>query len=169
MFKLISEYMKQIKLHPIGVIHTPYKEGKDIPIQGRFEENVEAWVELKNEYVKGLKDLDKFSHAILIYYFHKSEKVTIQGKPFLENDIHGIFAIRSPHRPNHIGFSVVKIKEIKANKLHFTNVDMIDGTPLLDIKPYIKYFDDREDIVCGWLEKHFKNGNIPNNITIRFL
>ena len=157
-----------IKMHPIGVIHSPYKEGKDIPIQGRFKDNVEAWAEIKAKYVKGLKDLDRFSHVILFYYFHKSNKETIEGKPFLENDIHGIFAIRSPHRPNHIGFSVVKIKKIKNNKIFFTEVDMFDNTPLLDIKPYVKYFDCREDVVSGWLEKHFKNGKYPDNTTVRF-
>lgn len=155
-----------ITLHPIGVIHSPYKESKDIPIQGRFKDDVEAWIELNNEYVKGLKDLDKFSHAILLFYFHKSEKETIEGKPFLEDDKHGIFAIRSPHRPNHIGFSVVKIKNIKDNKIFFTEVDIIDGTPLLDIKPYVKYFDSREDVISGWLDKHFKNGRIPDKTTI---
>jgi tRNA-Thr(GGU) m(6)t(6)A37 methyltransferase TsaA len=155
-----------ITLHPIGVIHSPYKESKDIPIQGRFNDDIEAWIELNNEYVKGLKDLDKFSHAILLFYFHKSEKETIEGKPFLEDDKHGIFAIRSPHRPNHIGFSVVKIKNIKDNKIFFTEVDMIDGTPLLDIKPYIKYFDSREDVISGWLDKHFKNGRIPNRTIV---
>jgi len=160
--------MNSIKLRPIGVIHSPYKETNDIPIQGRFKENAEAWVELKREYVKGLKDLDKFSHAILLYYFHKSKRETIQGKPFLEKDIHGIFAIRSPHRPNHIGFSVVKIKAIKENKLYFSEVDMIDNTPLLDIKPYVKYFDSREDVVSGWLDKHFKDGKIPNGTTIKY-
>jgi len=102
--------MNQITLKPIGVIHSPYKEVKDIPIQGRFKDDVEAWVELKDKYVKGLKDLEKFSHAILLYYLHKSDKENIEGKPFLEDDKHGIFAIRSPHRPNHIGLSVVKIK-----------------------------------------------------------
>lgn len=155
-----------ITLHPIGVIHSPYKESKDIPIQGRFKDDVEAWIELNNEYVKGLKDLDKFSHAILLFYFHKSEKETIEGKPFLEDGKHGIFAIRSPHRPNHIGFSVVKIKNIKDNKIFFTEVDIIDGTPLLDIKPYVKYFDSREDVISGWLDKHFKNGRIPDKTTI---
>ncbi|OQX50361.1 MAG: hypothetical protein B5M53_12635 [Candidatus Cloacimonas sp. 4484_209] len=79
----------QIVMHPIGVIHSPYKESKDIPIQGIFKSNVEAWAELKDEYVKGLKDLDKFSHAIIIYYFHKSQIERIEGKPFLEQDKHG--------------------------------------------------------------------------------
>ena len=153
-------------MNPIGIIHSPYKESKDIPIQGRFKDDVKAWIELKDEYVIGLKDLNKFSHAILLYYFHKSDRITIEGKPFLEDDKHGIFAIRSPHRPNHIGFSVVKIKKIVGNKLYFTHVDMIDGTPLLDIKPYVKYFDSRDKVVSGWLEKHFKNGKIPDRTIV---
>ena len=154
-------------MNPIGKIYSPYKKSKQIPIQGRFKADIEAYLELKKEYVKGLKDLDKFSHCILIYYFHKSDKVKIEGKPFLENKKHGIFAIRSPHRPNHIGLSVVKIKRIKGEKLYFTQVDMIDGTPLLDIKPYVKYFDSREDVISGWLEKHFKNGKIPDKTIIK--
>jgi len=154
--------MSQITIKPIGKIYSPYKETKDIPIQGKFKDDVEAFIELKNEYANGLKDLDKFSHCILIYFFHKSNKVTTEGKPFLEDCKHGIFAIRSPHRPNHIGFSVVKIKRIQNNKLYFTEVDMIDGTPLLDIKPYVKYFDNRADAISGWIDKHFKNGKIPD-------
>ena len=158
--------MKQIQMHPIGKINSPYKESKEIPIQGRFKDDVEAYVELKKEYVKGLKDLDKFSHCILIYYFHKSNKLTIEGKPFLEDEKHGIFAIRSPHRPNHIGLSIVKIKRIQNNKLYFTEVDMINETPLLDIKPYVKYFDNREAVISGWIDKHFKNGKIPDRTII---
>jgi tRNA-Thr(GGU) m(6)t(6)A37 methyltransferase TsaA len=159
--------MNQIILQPIGLIHSPYKESKEIPIQGRFEEEVEAWIELKDRYIRGLKDLDRFSHIILIYYFHQSKKEHIEGKPFLEDNTHGIFAIRSPHRPNHIGFSIVKIKHIQGNKVYFSQVDMIDGTPLLDIKPYVKYFDCREDAISGWLEKHFKDGNIPDRTIIK--
>jgi tRNA-Thr(GGU) m(6)t(6)A37 methyltransferase TsaA len=157
----------KIEMHPIGVIHSPYKESKDIPIQGTFRENVEAWVELKEKYVLGLKDLDKFSHAILIYYFHRSNRINIQGKPFLEKRKHGIFAIRSPNRPNHIGFSIAKIKSIKGNKLYFTEVDVLDKTPLLDIKPYVKYFDSRANVVSGWLDKHFKDGKMPSKTIIR--
>ena len=152
----------EIILHPIGIIHSPYKESADIPIQGIFKSKAEAWVELKDKYADGLKDLDGFSHAIILYYFHKSQREEIEGRPFLEQDKHGIFAIRSPHRPNHIGFSVVKIKKIETNKMYFTEVDMLDQTPVLDIKPYIKYFDNRDDVKCGWLDKHFKNGNIPD-------
>ncbi len=161
----MSETMNQITLQPIGIIHSPYTESKHIPIQGRFEDDVEAWVELKKQYLKGLKDLDGFSHCILIYYFHKSDAVTVEGKPFLENETHGIFAIRSPHRPNHLGLSVVKIKRITGSRLYFTQVDMIDETPLLDIKPYVKYFDNRENVVSGWIDKHFQNGKIPQRVT----
>ena len=156
--------MKQIIFNPIGVIHSSYKEAKDIPIQGRFKDNVEAYIELREKYVKGLKDLDKFSHAIILYYFHMSDRETIEGKPYLEDYKHGIFAIRSPHRPNHIGLSIVRIKRIQDNKLYFTQVDMIDGTPVLDIKPYVRFFDNIENAISGWLEKHFKDGKIPDNV-----
>ncbi len=149
--------MQNIIITPVGKIHTPYKNIKDIPVQGIFGNNVEGYVELYNKYTDGLLDLDKFSHAILIYYFHRSSRVDITGRPFLENINHGIFAIRSPHRPNHLGISIVTIKEIDVNRLYFTDVDMLDGTPLIDIKPYIKYFDQPKNTVSGWLENHFNN------------
>ena len=159
--------MDQIEMHPIGIICSPYKESTDVPIQGTFKSEVEAWIELKDKYVGGLKDLDGFSHAIIIYYFHKSQREDIEGRPFLESNKHGIFAIRSPHRPNHIGLSIVKIKKIEANKMYFTEVDVLDGTPVLDIKPYVKYFDSRDDVTCGWLDKHFKDGDIPDKTILR--
>jgi len=159
--------MEQIEMVPIGKIYSPYKEMTNIPIQGIFKSDVEAWVELKEEYTGGLKDLDGFSHAIILYYFHKSQREQMQGRPFLEPDKHGIFAIRSPHRPNHIGLSVVKIERIEANKMYFTEVDVLDQTPVLDIKPYVKYFDSREDVRCGWLDKHFKDGNVPDKTILR--
>ena len=159
--------MKQITMQPIGVIHSPYKEIKGIPIQGTFDDSAEACVELESDYTAGLKDLDGFSHAILVYVFHKSQREETEGRPFLEEDKHGIFAIRSPHRPNHIGLSVVKIKNIEANRMYFTEVDVLDGTPLLDIKPYVKYFDSRDDAVSGWLDKHFADGTIPDGVRTR--
>ncbi len=152
---------------PIGKIHSPYKKGTDIPIQGTFKSDVEAWIELKGKYAGGLKDLHEFSHAIILYYFHKSQKEEIEGRPFLEQDKHGIFAIRSPHRPNHIGLSIVKVKKIEANKMYFTEVDVLDGTPVLDIKPYVKYFDSRDNVKSGWLDEHFKDGNIPDETILR--
>ncbi len=156
-----------IQIKPIGVIHTPCREPKDIPIQGIFKSDMEGWIELAEKYQTGLKDLDGFSHAILIYYFHRSAEERLTGKPFLEDKTHGIFAIRSPHRPNHLGLSIVKIKQIETNKLFFTEVDMLDGTPLLDIKPYSQYFDCRENVVSGWMEKHFQDGVIPDQTILR--
>jgi len=154
--------MNEIIRHPIGIIHSPYRECMDIPIQGTFKSDVEAWIELEEKYAGGLKDLDKFSHAIILYHFHRSQREETQGRPFLEQNKHGIFAIRSPHRPNHIGLSIVKIKKIEANKLYFTEVDVLDQTPVLDIKPYVKYFDSRDAVRNGWLDKHFEDGNIPD-------
>ena len=159
---------KGIVMHPIGVVHSPYKEAKGTPIQGVFDaKRAEAWVELQEKYVAGLKDLDGFSHAILLYHFHLSCKEEIVGKPYLEGQEHGIFAMRSPHRPNHIGLSVIKIKKIEGNKLHFTEVDVLDGTPVLDIRPYVKQFDSRPDAVSGWIERHFKDGKMPEQKTAK--
>jgi len=155
--------MQQITMHPVGIIHSPYTDGTDMPIQGIFNSAKEACLELEDKYAGGLKDLDGFSHSIILYCFHRSQTEQIQGRPFLEQNKHGIFAIRSPHRPNHIGLSIVKIERIEANKMYFSQVDMLDGTPVLDIKPYVKYFDSRNDVRCGWLDKHFKNGNIPDD------
>ena len=159
--------MEKIVMCSIGIIHSPYKDSTDIPIQGTFRSDVEARIELKDKYVGGLKDLDKFSHAIILYYFHKSQREDIEARPFLESDKHGIFAIRSPHRPNHIGFSIVKIKKIEANKMYFTEVDVLDQTPVLDIKPYVKYFDSRDNVTCGWLDKHFKDRDIPDKTILK--
>lgn len=156
----------QIIMHPIGVIHSPYKDPRDMPIQGIFKPDIKAWVELSEEYRKGLADLEGFSHAILLYYFHKSSKEQIKGKPFLENAKHGIFAIRSPHRPNHIGLSIVRICAIDGNKLHFREVDVLDQTPVLDIKPYVKHFDVRDNVVSGWLDKHFERGHPPKSTIV---
>ena len=159
--------MKEIMMTPIGIIRSPYKQVKDMPIQGKFKPEIKAYIELKTEYSAGLKDLDGFSHAIVIYYFHKSQKEEVVGKPFLEDKKHGIFAIRSPHRPNHIGLSVIKIEKIKDNKLHFSEVDVLDGTPVLDIKPYVRHFDIRDNVVSGWLDKHFQSTDMPDKTILK--
>ena len=152
---------KEIRLRPIGIIHTPYKDQKGIPIQGKFEKGVKGRIEVFAEYQEGLKDIEGFSHLILIYYFDRAREERLIGKPFLEDEPHGIFAIRSPHRPNHIGFSIVKLEKVANNIITFSEVDILDGTPLLDIKPYVSHFDSREDVKNGWLDKHFKSGEIP--------
>ena len=159
--------MNRIELTPIGIIHAPYAEPKDMPIQGRFKDDVEGWLELKEEYLPGLRDLDGFSHLILIYHFHRSDREELQGRPYLEDETHGIFAIRSPHRPNHLGLSIVKLQRIEGNRVYFTEVDMLDGTPLLDIKPYVEHFDRREGVKSGWVDKHFEDGAAPDETIIR--
>ena len=152
---------EEIKLNPIGIIHTPYKESKGMPIQGKFEKGVTGRLELFTEYQDGLKDIEGFSHIILIYYFDRSKDEKLIAKPFLEDETHGIFAIRSPHRPNHVGVSIVKLEKVEENIVTFSEVDILDGTPLLDIKPYVSHFDSRENVINGWLDKHFRKGQIP--------
>ena len=151
----------RIEVEPIGTIHTPYTEHADIPIQGRFKSGVEGWVELDPAFQEGLRGLEGFSHAILLYHFHGSQRTETQGRPFLERQSHGIFAIRSPHRPNHIGLSVVAIERIEGRRLYFSHVDALDGTPLLDIKPYVTHFDCFPEARSGWIDKHFAGGRVP--------
>ena len=153
---------KEIKLKPIGIILTPYKEPKGIPIQGRFEKDVIGQIEIFPEYQQGLRDIEGFSHLILIYYFDRAKEEKLIGRPFLEDELHEIFAIRSPMRPNHIGFSIVKLKKVGNNIIIFSEVDILDNTPLLDIKPYVSHFDSRENVKNGWLEKHFKGSRMPS-------
>ena len=157
----------RITIKPIGKIHTPYKTTEGMPIQGAFEEKVTGTVELFQEYKEGLKDFEGFSHLILIYQFNRAKEEKLLGKPYLEDEVHGIFAIRGPRRPNHIGFSIVKVKKIEDNVITFSEVDILDETPVLDIKPYIAYFDSRENTKNGWLEKHFVDGEIPKRTRIK--
>jgi tRNA (adenine37-N6)-methyltransferase len=157
---------KEIKLKPIGIIHTPYKEAKGMPIQGAFKKDVIGRIELFSEYQQGLKDIEGFSHLILVYYFNRAKEEKLVGKPFLEDKVHGIFAIRSPMRPNHIGLSIVKMEKIQNNIIIFSEVDILDNTPLLDIKPFVSHFDSRENVKNGWIERHFTNGQIPKRSEI---
>lgn len=156
--------MKQIKIKPIGVIRTPYKDPKEVPIQGKFEKSVKGKIKLFPKYQPGLKDIEGFSHIILIYYFHKAKQEKLIAKPFLEDEPHGIFAIRSPMRPNHIGISIVKLEKVKNNEITFSEVDVLDNTPLLDIKPFISYYDSRKKVKSGWLDKHFAKGRMPGRL-----
>lgn len=142
----------QVKLEPIGIIHSPYHKKEDIPIQGVFGPEGVGTIEVFDEYAEGLTDVEGFSHLLIIYSFHKSRGFSLLGKPFLEDKLHGIFAIRSPHRPNHLGVSVVRLLERDGNTLKVGEIDVFDGTPLLDIKPYVPKFDQRKNVKIGWLE-----------------
>lgn len=156
----------EITLKPVGVIRTPFTETKGMPIQGRFDDNARGAAEILPQYREGLKDLDGFSHAFLIFYFDRSKEERLVGKPFLEQVPRGIFSIRSPHRPNHLGLSLVRITEVRDDALVFSGVDMLDGTPLLDIKPYISHVDSRENVKNGWIEKHFQSGDIASRVRL---
>ena len=146
--------MNEIKYKPIGVIHSPFKEPKGTPIQPAGAKGVNGTVEIFPEYAGGLKDIEGFSHIILLYHFHLSKESTLIVRPFMDNAAHGVFAMRGPSRPNPIGISVVCLVRVEENMLHIRDLDIVDGTPLLDIKPYIPEFDIREVERIGWLEKN---------------
>ncbi|MFH1830626.1 MAG: tRNA (N6-threonylcarbamoyladenosine(37)-N6)-methyltransferase TrmO [Pseudomonadota bacterium] len=158
---------KSITIHPIGVIRTPYKEPEGIPIQGKFKDDVTGKAELFPEYKEGLKDIEGFSHVILIYYFDRAREERLVGRPFLEEDEHGIFAIRSPTRPNRLGLSVVKLIGVEGSAIVFSEVDILDNTPLIDIKPYVSYFDACEGVRNGWIEKHLRDGTPIDRIILK--
>ena len=141
----------EISITPIGRIETPFDDLINMPIQPIGAEGIKGKVILEQEYKKGLKDLEGFSHIILVFFFHKSDNVKLTAKPYLEETEHGIFATRGPSRPSHIGVSVVKLNRIEENVLHISNVDMLNGTPLLDIKPYVPQFDNADKVEIGWL------------------
>ncbi len=148
--------MNQITYTPIGIIHSPFKEPKGTPIQPPGARGVAGSVELFPEYVEGLKDLGGFSHIILIYHFHLAKRPSLLVKPFMDDEPHGIFAIRAPSRPNPVGISVVRLVKVEENILHVEDMDIIDGTPLLDIKPFVPELDPPEVERRGWLEKNVR-------------
>ena len=117
-------------------------------------QGIDGTVEVFQEYTEGLKDIDGFSHVILVYHFHLSKKSLLKVKPFMDDQTHGVFSTRAPNRPNPIGISVVQLVEIEGNILHVKDLDIVDGTPLLDIKPYVPEFDIRDAKKKGWLEKN---------------
>jgi len=143
--------MSDINYLQIGVIRTPFKEPKGTPIQPTGAEGVKGSVHLNPDYCEGLKDLDGFSHLILLYHFHLAEGFSLLVRPYLDKDLHGVFATRIPGRPNPIGLSIVRLVGVEGCTLHIEDVDIIDGTPLLDIKPYVPAFDQRETTGIGWL------------------
>ena len=146
--------MEEITYRPIGVVHSPFKKPRGTPIQPPGAEGVAGTVEVFPEYAEGLLDLDGFSHVILVYHFHLSRKPSLKVKPFMDDRVHGVFAIRGPSRPNPIGISVVRLVRLEGNVLHIQDVDIVEGTPILDIKPYVPEFDARPVERTGWLEKN---------------
>jgi tRNA-Thr(GGU) m(6)t(6)A37 methyltransferase TsaA len=145
--------MGKIQYKPIGTIHSPFKKIKGMPIQPAGAKGIKGKIVIKPKYVGGLKDIDGFSHIILIYHFHLSKSYSLEVKPFMDNRVHGVFATRAPRRPNPIGFSVVRLVRVERRTLHIEDVDIVEGTPLLDIKPFVPRFDTVKTERIGWLSK----------------
>jgi tRNA (adenine37-N6)-methyltransferase len=148
--------MQEIMYKTIGIIHTPFKDIEGMPIQPSGAKGIAGTVEINPEYVEGLQDLEGFSHIFLIYHFHLSKDYSLKVKPFLDDKPRGVFATRAPRRPNPIGISVVRLLKIERNILHIEDVDIVDGTPLLDIKPYVPEFDVQKVEKIGWLSQKIK-------------
>lgn len=154
----------QITYEPIGTITSPHKQIEGIPIQSKGASGIRGTIVLHPPFVEGLKDLEGFSHLILIYHFHQSDGYDLKPTPFLDNRPRGVFSTRAPRRPNPIGFSVVRLIRIQQNVLEIEHVDMLDGTPILDIKPYVPQFDIYQVDKTGWLEGKGENvGNIKSD------
>ena len=144
----------KITFEPIGIIHSPFTKLEEMPIQPAGSRVTKGTLEVYPAYSQALQDLDGFSHLYAIYFFHKVNGWKPIVMPFLDKSERGLFSTRAPKRPNPIGLSVLKIIEITDNKIQVQHIDILDGTPLLDIKPYVPQFDAAEDIRIGWLTKH---------------
>lgn len=142
-----------IEMRPIGVIRSPFTDPEGMPIQPAGAEGVAGTVEVLPELRAGLKDLEGFSHIVLLYIFHRSEGFSLEVVPFMDSEPRGVFATRAPNRPNPIGLSVVRLDRVVGGVLHVRNVDVLDGAPLLDIKPYVPEFDAPTSVRTGWLER----------------
>ncbi len=143
--------MNTFVLTPIGVIHSPFQTKDAAPIQGAFAADAVGQVELFPEYEDGLKDIETFSHLMLIYRFDRAGAVELVRQTFLDDTPHGVFASRHPCRPNGLGITIVRLTRRERNVLHVAGIDVLDGTPLIDVKPYIPRFDCFPDANEGWV------------------
>ncbi|MCK5099991.1 MAG: tRNA (N6-threonylcarbamoyladenosine(37)-N6)-methyltransferase TrmO [Desulfobacteraceae bacterium] len=143
----------KIEYKPIGIVRTPFKELKGIPKQPSKSNGVKGIIEVYPQFQEGLKDLDGFSNIILLCHFHKITEFKLSVVPSEETEVRGLFATRSPRRPNPIGFSVVQLNDVQENKIMVSDLDILDGTPVLDIKPYFREFDSSKEIKTGWISK----------------
>jgi formylmethanofuran dehydrogenase subunit E len=139
-----------MNLQPIGIIHSPFKDRKRCPPQGREEV---CRIEIFEQYAEGLKDIDGFSQLILLYWLHSTKDYSLLVKTPWDSEPHGVFATRSPNRPNALGFSVVELIEREGNKLKVKGLDALEGTPLIDIKPYLPEIDSKTNVRVGWVKE----------------
>jgi len=147
-----------MNLEPIGIIHTPFMEIADMPVQPAGAVGIRGHIELQPHLAAGLRDLNGFSHLILLYHFHQAGPTKLIVTPFLDPEPHGVFATRAPTRPNPIGLSIVKLVKVHGCRMEIENIDVLDGTPLIDIKPYIPAFDRPEEAIrTGWYERSTTN------------
>lgn len=137
---------------PIGTVRSPFTEPEGMPIQPGRGRDVRGSVELRQELAAGLSDLDGFSHIILVCHLHRSAGYSLQVVPYLDDVPRGLFATRAPRRPNPIGLSVVRLVSISGAHIEFEGVDLLDGTPVLDIKPYVPELLEGEEVRLGWLD-----------------
>lgn len=142
---------QRIEMRPIGLLRTPFERPKGAPIQPSGARGVKGRAIIEAEFEAGLKDLDGFSHLILVYWFHLSQGFELRVTPFLDHEPRGLFATRAPRRPNPIGLSTVRLTRVEGPVLHLEDVDMVDKSPLLDLKPYVPEFDLRGEVRLGWL------------------
>ena len=145
--------MDELQLKPIGIIHSPFQRASDTPIQGAMARGAEGWVEIFAEFVEGLKDLEGFERVWLIYWFDRASAPQLIVKPYLDQEEHGVFATRAPCRPNPIGLSCVRLLGIDGAMLRVAGLDVLDNTPLLDLKPYIPDFDVFDVSRVGWYKR----------------
>ena len=146
----------KVSYTPIGIIHSPFTNLSGMPIQPTSENSASGYLEIYPKFIEGLKDLEGFSHIYLIYHLHKASQAKLTVTPFLDTATHGVFATRAPSRPNPIGLSLVKLGHISGNKIYVEQLDILDKTPLLDLKPYIPSFENGENIRTGWIDKNSK-------------
>lgn len=146
-----------LELRPIGIIHSPYKDRAEAPYQGHRSEKI-SQIEVFREFEEGLQDIEGFSHIIVIYWFHKSQGYHLLVRTPWDDIPHGLFTTRSPHRPCPLGLAVVELVARERNILDVKGLDAVDGTPLLDIKPYIPEADERSVVKSGWLEGKLGKG-----------
>lgn len=139
-------------MQPIGTIHSPFTTLEDMPIQPKGAKDTVGTIEVNEDLAEGLADLAGFSHIYLLYHFHKAARTSLTVTPFMDKNPRGVFATRSPLRPNHIGLSIVELVGVEKNLVKVRGIDILDGTPLLDIKPYIESFDAVENSISGWMK-----------------
>ena len=139
-----------VTFRPIGVVRTPFTDIDGMPVQPTAAIGTPGRIELDPAFAEGLADVDGFSHLVLLYHLHEVRASRLTVTPFLDIRSHGIFATRSPARPNPIGLSTVRVVAVGASTIEIEDVDMLDGTPLLDMKPYVPAFDDRPGASIGW-------------------